>query len=131
MHFVVFGLTASSTWGNGHATIWRGILRALIARGHQVDFFERDRPYYANTRDLVAMPGLNLVLYSDWAGIERTADVRLRQADAGIVTSYCSDAVAATDLTLVSGTNWRLSRRRVSPRQMGQRVPKACPSVIG
>lgn len=26
MNFVIFGLTLSSSWGNGHATLWRGLL---------------------------------------------------------------------------------------------------------
>ena len=29
MKLVVFGLTVSSSWGNGHATLWRGLSRAL------------------------------------------------------------------------------------------------------
>jgi hypothetical protein len=45
MRFVVFGLTVSSSWGNGHATLWRGLIRALAALGHKVTFFERDVPY--------------------------------------------------------------------------------------
>jgi spore maturation protein CgeB len=38
MHFVIFGLTLSSSWGNGHATLWRGLLQALAARGHTIVF---------------------------------------------------------------------------------------------
>ena len=33
MKIVVLGLTISSSWGNGHATLWRGLCRALAARG--------------------------------------------------------------------------------------------------
>jgi spore maturation protein CgeB len=47
MKLVIFGLTVSSSWGNGHTTLWRGLLKALAARGHDVVFFERDVPYYA------------------------------------------------------------------------------------
>ena len=45
MRIVVFGLTVSSSWGNGHATLWRGLIRALPRRGHAVTFFERGVPY--------------------------------------------------------------------------------------
>ena len=44
MRFAVFGLTNSSSWGNGHATLWRGLARALAERGHRIVFFERDDP---------------------------------------------------------------------------------------
>src|SRR3546814_3729641 len=67
MRMVVFGLSVSSSWGNGHATLWRGLLRALARRGHRVTFFEHDVPYYAANRDLHEIPGGELVLYRDWA----------------------------------------------------------------
>ena len=56
MNLVIFGLSVSSSWGNGHAALWRGLIRALLAAGHRVTFFERDVPYYADTRDLTALP---------------------------------------------------------------------------
>ncbi|WP_419809419.1 CgeB family protein [Sphingomonas sp.] len=97
MKIVVFGLTVSSSWGNGHATLWRGLIRALAADGHQVTFVEKDVPWYRDTRDLHQLPGGRLLLYRDWAEVlARKRD--LLDADAVIVTSYCVDAVAATRL---------------------------------
>ncbi|HSK40804.1 MAG TPA: glycosyltransferase, partial [Arenibaculum sp.] len=66
MKITVFGLSISSSWGNGHATLWRGLVHALHRRGHRVVFFEHDVPYYAQTRDLTAIPGGGLILYPDW-----------------------------------------------------------------
>ena len=67
MKIVVFGLTSSSSWGNGHATLWRGLCNALINRGHSVVFFEHDVPYYAGIhRDFTELTGGELVLYPDW-----------------------------------------------------------------
>jgi spore maturation protein CgeB len=60
MKFVVFGLSLSSSWGNGHATLWRGLTHALARRGHRVVFFERDLPYYAQHRDLVSLDAADL-----------------------------------------------------------------------
>jgi spore maturation protein CgeB len=102
MKLVIFGLSISSSWGNGHATLWRGLVRALIARGHTVHFFERDVPYYASHRDLNGIPGARLHLYDAWADIARTAHRHLSDADAGIVTSYCPDAAPASELLLDS-----------------------------
>ena len=103
MKLVIFGLTISSSWGNGHATLWRGLCRAFAARGHQVVFFERDVPYYAAHRDLTALEDAQLRLYSSWADVWRTAHDELRDADAAMVTSYCPDAVAASDLLRTTG----------------------------
>jgi spore maturation protein CgeB len=97
---VIFGLTVSSSWGNGHATLWRGLLRSLGALGHDVTFFERDVPYYAETRDLFAGEGYSLLLYEDWPSIASRAELELARADVAIVTSYCPDAIAATELLL-------------------------------
>jgi spore maturation protein CgeB len=98
MRFVIFGLTVSSSWGNGHATLWRGLWRALSARGHHIVFFERDVPYYAEHRDVQELPGGELVLYRDWDDIVPRAARELRGADATIVTSYCPDGAAAAEL---------------------------------
>lgn len=102
MKLVVFGLTISSSWGNGHATLWRGLCRALVRRGHRVVFFERDVPYYAGTRDLWEISGGELVLYPDWESVRPTAERHLADADVAMVTSYCADGVAASRLVLDS-----------------------------
>jgi spore maturation protein CgeB len=95
---VIFGLTVSSSWGNGHATLWRGLLRALGRRGHDVVFFERDVPYYASHRDLDRPEGGRLVLYREWSDAQAASRRALEGADVGIVTSYCPDACDATVL---------------------------------
>lgn len=102
MKIVVFGLTISSSWGNGHATLWRGLCRALAGQGHRVVFFEHDVSYYADTRDLWQVPGGELVLYGDWPGIVRRAEREIATADAAIVTSYCPHGVEATELVLAA-----------------------------
>lgn len=100
MRIVVFGLSASSAWGNGHATLWRGILRALARDGHDVTFFERDTPYYASHRDLPRGEGWELVVYPGWADVDGRARRAVERADAAIVTSYQADAARATELVL-------------------------------
>jgi spore maturation protein CgeB len=97
MKIAIFGLTVSSSWGNGHATLWRGLIRALAAQGHEVIFYERDVPWYAGHRDLAELPSAALVIYNDWQDVvARAAD--FVDADALFVTSYCPDAVAASRL---------------------------------
>jgi spore maturation protein CgeB len=98
MKIVVFGLTITSSWGNGHATLWRGLLRALRNSGCQLVFYERDVPYYAATRDLIELAGVKLVLYEDWNSIRATAKRDVFDCDAAIVTSYCADALVASEL---------------------------------
>lgn len=94
MKIAIWGLTVSSSWGNGHATLWRGLIRALGAQGHDVTFVERDQSWYADNRDLHELPGGALFLYRDWAEVEaRRRD--LLDADVLIVTSFCPDAAAA------------------------------------
>jgi spore maturation protein CgeB len=108
MKITVFGLSISSSWGNGHATLWRGLVRALHARGHQVVFFERDTPYYAAHRDLTEIPGGRLVLYPDWAAVLPEALRQLADSDVAMVTSYCPDGIAASALVLDSKAEARV-----------------------
>jgi spore maturation protein CgeB len=98
MKIVIFGLTISSSWGNGHATLWRGLCHALGRQGHRVTFFERNTPYYASNRDLYIVRGGELVIYDDWADLLPRARRELADTDAAIVTSYCPDALSAADL---------------------------------
>jgi spore maturation protein CgeB len=98
MKLVVFGLTVSSSWGNGHATLWRGLIRALSRRGCHVVFFERDTAFYAIHRDLNDLTDARLVLYADWASVADQAAAEVADADAAIVTSYCPDGRAANAL---------------------------------
>jgi len=100
MRFVIFGLTVSSSWGNGHATIWRGLCNALVKQGHSVVFFEKNQPYYANHRDLIEPRGYKLQLYPDWQDILSISYLAVVNSDCAIVTSYCPDAQAASDLVL-------------------------------
>lgn len=100
MKLVIFGLTISSSWGNGHATIWRGLCSALASQGHEIKFFERDVPYYAQHRDLNSVNSYELILYSSWDEILVSARDAINRADCAIVTSYCPDARAAADLML-------------------------------
>jgi spore maturation protein CgeB len=102
MKLVIFGLSISSSWGNGHATLWRGLAGALAKKGHRVVFFERDVPYYAEHRDYTEIPGGELVIYPDWAGTVPVARRHLRDADVAMVTSYCPDGIAATEMVLES-----------------------------
>ncbi len=89
MNIVVLGLTVSSSWGNGHATLWRALGRALAARGHRLIFFERDVPYYAEHRDGTDFPGIDLHLYRDWSDLRGPLTARLAGADVAMVTSFC------------------------------------------
>ncbi len=103
MHLVVFGLCMSSSWGNGHATLWRGLAKALARRGHTLTFYEKDVPYYASTRDGWEPPaGVRLRLYGDFAEVRAEAELELRHAEVAMTTSYCPDGVAASRLVLSS-----------------------------
>ena len=96
MRLVFLGLSLSSSWGNGHATTYRALLRALEARGHEVLFLEREQPWYATHRDLPAPDFCELRFYGDVAELDRHAR-DLARADAIIVGSYVPDGAAVID----------------------------------
>lgn len=137
MKLVVFGLSISSSWGNGHATLWRGLARALGARGHHVVFFERDVPYYASHRDLAEMPGGGrLVLYPSWEAVLPLACTELVDADVAMLTSYCPDGVAASALALDSTAKARVFYDLDTPITLerlrrGETVPYLPPTGLG
>ncbi len=95
--FVVIGLSLSSSWGNGHATTYRSLLRALADRGHDVTFLECDRPWYARHRDLRDPDFCDLRFYDD-VGDLRDYRCLFEQADLVIIGSYVVDAIDAAKL---------------------------------
>jgi spore maturation protein CgeB len=94
LDLVVLGLSLSSSWGNGHATTYRALLKAFAARGHKILFLERDVPWYSGVhRDLPDPAFCELAFYRDLADLEVWKD-RVAAADAVIVGSYVPEGVA-------------------------------------
>ncbi len=99
MRIVILGLSLSSSWGNGHATTYRALVRALQARGHEVTFLERDVPWYAENRDLARSPHCELRFYRSLDDLTALRPV-LRAADAVILGSYVPDGVEVAERVL-------------------------------
>ncbi len=97
MKLVILGLSITSSWGNGHATTFRGLVRELDRAGHEVLFLERDQPWYAEHRDLPAPPYGRTGLYGSLAELRQRWGEAVRTADAVIVGSYVADGVAVGD----------------------------------
>lgn len=104
MRLVFFGLSLTSSWGNGHATTYRGLLSGLRRRGHAVTFFEKDVEWYARHRDLPQPPQARLQLYQHWTEVRPAALRAAREADAVIVGSYFPDAIPLLDDLLARET---------------------------
>jgi spore maturation protein CgeB len=104
MKIVMLGLSITSSWGNGHATTYRALVRALAARGHSVLFLERDVPWYAAHRDLPSPGYCDVRLYGDLATLEARHGADIHDADLVVVGSYVPDGIAVGDFVLrVSG----------------------------
>lgn len=108
MKITIFGLTLSSSWGNGHATPYRAILRALHCRGVCVVFYEKNVPYYAAHRDFSACEYCELKLYSCWEQIRREALREVRESDVVITASYCPEGSHINDEVLESDVPLRI-----------------------
>jgi spore maturation protein CgeB len=93
LRIVIFGLSITSSWGNGHATIYRGLVRELVARGHKVLFLERDAPWYKAARDLPRPPYGRTVLYKTLAELKRRFNAAVHDADLVIVGSYVPQGI--------------------------------------
>ena len=102
MRLVVLGLSVTSSWGNGHATTYRALLRAMAARGHEIVFLEADRPWYAAHRDLPAPAFCRTHLYDEVADLEQRFAALVRGADAVLLGSYVPDGVAVGDWVLAT-----------------------------
>jgi spore maturation protein CgeB len=93
LRLVVLGLSLSSSWGNGHATTFRALLKQFAARGHDVLFLERDVPWYANNRDIADPDYCRLEYYTDLDDLRKWRG-EIGAADAVMVGSYVPEGVA-------------------------------------
>ena len=97
MKITVFGLTISSSWGNGHATPYRAILRSLHRLGHQVHFYEKDVPYYRLRRDFDSCDYCRLTFYDEWNQVRKTAIADACDSDVVITASYLPEGAQIND----------------------------------
>jgi spore maturation protein CgeB len=93
----ILGLSITSSWGNGHATNYRALARALHERGDEVVFLERNAPWYAAHRDLPAPPWGLTHLYDSVAGLRADHAKDVASADLVIVGSFVPDGVEVAE----------------------------------
>ena len=91
MKLTIFGLTLSSSWGNGHATPYRALLRGLHRLGHRCVFYEKDVEYYYWRRDFTSCDYCELVLYPEWLAVRARALADAAESDVVVVGSYCPE----------------------------------------
>src|SRR3954464_9139779 len=94
LKIVILGLSITSSWGNGHATTYRGLVRELQKRGHRVLFLERDLEWYASNRDLPNPPFCETQLYSSLDALKADFSKTIGDADVVIVGSYVPEGIA-------------------------------------
>jgi spore maturation protein CgeB len=97
LRIVILGLSITSSWGNGHATTYRALVRELERRGHDLLFLERDQPWYAQNRDLPRPPYGRTVLYGSLDELRDSFASAVREADLVVVGSFVPDGVAVGD----------------------------------
>jgi len=100
MKITILGLSITSSWGNGHATTYRALVRGLAARGHDVLFLERDAEWYAHNRDLPSPSFCRTRIYDSVAALQERFASHIRSADLVIVGSYVPEGIAVGDLVL-------------------------------
>jgi spore maturation protein CgeB len=97
LNIVIFGLTITSSWGNGHAVTYRALIRALHRRGHNVTFLEREVPWYREHRDLEEADYCAIGLYRDLREAPARFGATVRNADLVILGSYVPDGIALAE----------------------------------
>lgn len=93
LRIVIIGLSITSSWGNGHATTYRGLVRELTRRGHSVWFLEHNKPWYASNRDLPHPPFGHTELYATVDELKTRFAEQIQTADLVIVGSYVPEGV--------------------------------------
>jgi spore maturation protein CgeB len=93
LSIVFLGLSITSSWGNGHATTYRALVKGLARRGHRVLFLERDVPWYAAQRDLPEPPFGTTRHYRDLEELRTRFAGAVEAADLVVLGSYVPEGV--------------------------------------
>ena len=97
MKVVVLGLSVTSSWGNGHATTYRALLRELERAGHDILFLERDQPWYAENRDMPVPGFCDAGIYRSIAELRLRFTAEIRGADCVVIGSYVPEGIAVSE----------------------------------
>ncbi|MCK1636092.1 glycosyltransferase [Bradyrhizobium sp. 157] len=97
LDIVMFGLSITSSWGNGHATTYRALIKALAARGHRITFLERNVPWYGDHRDLSSSPHCRIKLYDSLRDVSQHYSSMVAAADVVVLGSFVPDGAALGD----------------------------------
>ena len=97
LDIVIFGLSITSSWGNGHATTYRALVKSLAARGHRLTFLERDVPWYRQHRDLRSSPYCRIDLYDSLRSVSQRHRSLVKNADVVVLGSFVPDGAALGD----------------------------------
>ena len=102
LHIAFFGSSLVSAYWNGAATYYRGLLRALAARGHRITFYEPDAFDRQRHRDMPDPAWARVVVYANHeAALSRAlaeaaeADVLVKASGVGVFDEALEAAVAA------------------------------------
>jgi len=101
MKIAFFASSLVSAYWNGAATYYRGIVRALAERGHQVTFYEPDAYDRQKHRDMADPPWAKVVVYSAQSEAEvlqtveqaRGADLVVKASGVGVHDELLERAV--------------------------------------
>jgi spore maturation protein CgeB len=102
MKIVVLGLSITSSWGNGHATNYRALMRALAGRGHDVLFLERQAPWYGAHRDLPDPPYGRTELYDSLDDLTARFADAIRAAGLVLLGSYVPQGAEVAEFLLAT-----------------------------
>jgi spore maturation protein CgeB len=89
MRIVFFGSSLVSAYWNGAATYYRGVLRALHARGHRIKFYEPDAWERQSHRDIADPPYAESIVYpvTNADAVLATVESAAKEADLLVKTS--------------------------------------------
>ncbi len=101
LNIAFFASSLVSAYWNGAATYYRGIVRALAARGHRISFFEPDAYDRQSHRDMPDPDWANVIVYpaqredDAYAALEqaRYADLVIKASGVGVFDRLLEEAV--------------------------------------
>src|SRR5690606_14367036 len=129
LNIVMLGLSITSSWGNGHATTYRALVRELSRLGHRVLFLERDVPWYAAARDLPNPPYCRTELYDSLSDLRQRFGSDVARADLVMVGSFVPEGSLLGDWVVESAGGVKAFYDIDTPVTLSQLEEQTCEHI--
>ncbi len=125
MNIVILGLSKSSSQGEGHAAIYRGLVRELNKQGHHILFLERAQPLIEGKADPLTGDFCEAGRYRSLNDLQQFTE-QVREADMVMLSSFVPEGTQVAEWLLRTAKGIKAFYDLDTPLTLAKLKDKSC-----